>query len=138
MISYLKKFIPFAALIALIIFILGFASDFKPVMTFAWICYFVFFVLSIVIHYFSSITMQKKLGSFMGVFFVAIFSKLVIMAIVVLIYKAGHDTTDINFIIPFAIIYFSFLFFETIELVKLSRRSAVNTKPPDQAKKPSA
>lgn len=74
----------------------------------------------------------------MGVFFVAIFSKLVIMAIVVLIYKAGHDTTDINFIIPFAIIYFSFLFFETIELVKLSRRSAVNTKPPDQAKKPSA
>lgn len=137
MISYLKKFIPFAALIALIIFILGIAKEFKPVMTFAWICYSVFFVLSIVIHYFSSITMQKKLGSFMGVFFVSIFSKLVIVAIVIMIYKAGHDTSSVNYIIPFAIIYFSFLFFETIELVKLSRKSTVHPKPVDQPKKPS-
>ena len=73
----------------------------------------------------------------MGVFFVSIFSKLVIVAIVIMIYKAGHDTSSVNYIIPFAIIYFSFLFFETIELVKLSRKSTVHPKPVDQPKKPS-
>ncbi len=129
MIRYLKKFIPFAALIALILIIFSFADSFKPVMTFAWICYAVFFVVSIVTFYFAAITMKKRLGSFMGVFFTGIFSKLILTAIVVMIYKAGHDTSDVNYIIPFAIIYFSFLFFETIELVKLSRR----TKTPDKS-----
>jgi len=135
MTGFLKRIIPFAALIALILFILNLFPGFKPVMTFAWICFAVFFVTGIVTFYFSSITMKRKFSSFMGVFFVGIFSKLIITAIVVLIYKSGHDTTDVNYIIPFAIIYFSFLFFETIELVRLSRKTPGTRKPSGNAGK---
>ncbi|MEZ5014810.1 MAG: hypothetical protein R2794_11010 [Chitinophagales bacterium] len=123
MIKYLKKFLPFAALIALILVILGFASGFDEVMTFAWICFAVFFVLNIITYYFAMQTITKKFSSFMSVFFISIFSKLIITAIIVIVYRAGHEARDVNYIIPFAIVYFSFLFFETIELVSLSRRT---------------
>lgn len=130
--GFLKRFIPFAAIIALVLFILGFANDFKVVMPFAWTCYALFLALTIITFYFSVQTMGKKFSSFMNVFFVGIFSKLILSAIIVLVFKAKHDTSDINFIIPFAIIYFSFLLFETIELVKLSRKEEEKsqTKPP--------
>ncbi len=130
--GFLKRFIPFAAIIALVLFILGFAKGFETVMTFAWVCYALFLALSIITFYFSVQTMEKKFSSFMNVFFVSIFSKLILSAIIVLIFKAKNDTTDVNFIIPFAIIYFSFLLFETIELVKLSRKveDKSTTKPP--------
>jgi|GEM_PF-1055280 len=120
--GFLKRFIPFAAIIATILFILGFAKGFETVMTFAWVCYGLFLALSIITFYFSVQTMGKKFSSFMNVFFVSIFSKLILSAIIVIVFKAKNDTTDVNFIIPFAIIYFSFLLFETIELVKLSRK----------------
>lgn len=138
MAGYLKKFIPFAVLIALVLYILGFATDFKTAMPFAWVCYGVFFVISIVTYYFSSITMKKRLGSFIGVFFTGIFSKLVIAAVVVMIFKAGNDTTDVSYIVPFAIIYFSFLLFETIELVKLSRKAGAPEKKTNHPDKPAA
>jgi len=123
MIGYLKKLIPFAILIALILFVLKFFTAFKEVMLFAWICYCVFLVFSIVSFYFAANTMKKKFSQFMGVFFISIFAKLVIAATIVMVFKSDHDTTDAMFILPFAIIYFSFLFFETIELVKLSRKT---------------
>jgi biotin transporter BioY len=117
--GFLKRFIPFAAIIAMVLFILSFAKGFETVMTFAWVCYGLFLALTLMTFYFSAQTMEKKFSSFMNVFFVSI---LILSAIIVLIFKAKHNTTDVNFIIPFAIIYFSFLFFETIELVKLSRK----------------
>jgi hypothetical protein len=139
MISFLRKYIPFALLIAIILFIFGLFEQFKPVMKFAWLCYGVLFVLSLLTYYFSGLAMKKKFGSFMGVYFAGIFAKLIIVAIVVLVFKTGYkgETQDVSFIIPFAIIYFSFLFFETIELVKLSRRSPVPAKKPGESGKPS-
>lgn len=128
MLSFLKRLIPFALIIALVLVILNFATSFKPVMTFAWVCYGVFLVTGVLTYYFSAKTMDKKFSSFMNIFFVSIFSKLVITAIIVLVFKAKNDTADINYIIPFAIIYFSFLFFETVELVKLSRKVGNNIK----------
>ena len=90
-------------------------------MTFAWICFGVFLVLSVITFYLAAKTMGGKFSNFMNIFFVSIFSKLIITAIIVLNYKSKVNTADINFIIPFAIIYFSFLFFETVELAKMSK-----------------
>ncbi|MFI5170865.1 MAG: hypothetical protein ACHQFW_00655 [Chitinophagales bacterium] len=126
--SYLKKLILFAAFIALVIVCLSFVKTFRPVITFAWVCYGVFLALSIITFYFSTKTITGKFGSFMNIFFVSIFSKLVITAVIILIYKQKVETADVNFIIPFAIIYFSFLFFETLELVKMSRKVGNNQK----------
>jgi len=122
-----KRLILFAVLIAAILFVLGLFKNFKLVMTFAWVLYFVFLVLSFATLYLSGKTMTGKLSGFMNIFFVSIFSKLIITAIIVMVYKKNAAATDdINFIIPFAIIYFSFLFFETYELVKMSRRIGNN------------
>jgi hypothetical protein len=122
MTSYFKKFLPFAACIAVILIAMQYAERFKPVMQFAWICFALFFVFSIVTHYFSTRAMQGKLAGFMNVFFAGIIIKLIISGIVVAIYKtSGQDTSSILFIIPFAIIYFSFLVFDTMQLTKLSR-----------------
>ncbi|MBC8045710.1 MAG: hypothetical protein H7Y00_02855 [Fimbriimonadaceae bacterium] len=122
--AYLKKFIPFAILIAAILFSLNYVELYKPVMQFAWICYFLFFILSIATYYFSSKTMKGRFANFMNVFFAGIILKLIITGIVVVIYKtANPDTRASNFIVPFAIIYFSFLIFETLELVKLSKKT---------------
>ncbi len=126
MINYFKKLIPFAILIAIVLFILGFTKAFKPVMVFVWVCFGLFLALGIITYYFSSRTMEKKFSSFMNVFFVGIFSKLILASVIVMIFKAKNRDADISFVIPFAVIYFSFLFFETIELVKLSRRIGNN------------
>ena len=124
-----KRLILFAVFIAAVLFILSFFKNFKSVMAFAWVLYFVFLVLSFATLYLSGKTMTGKLSGFMNIFFVSIFSKLIITAIIVMVYKKNAEpTSDINFIIPSAIIYFSFLFFETYELVKMSRRIGNNQK----------
>ena len=117
----LKKLILFSAFIAIILVILSFVENYQPVMTFAWICFGVFLVLSVITFYLAAKTMGGKFSNFMNIFFISIFSKLIITAIIVLNYKSKVNTADINFIIPFAIIYFSFLFFETVELAKMSK-----------------
>ncbi|HNV97877.1 MAG TPA: hypothetical protein PKL06_00830 [Chitinophagales bacterium] len=127
--KFVLRLLPFSGVVAIVLFILGFVSVFKEVMMFAWICYALFLSLTLITYYFSMKTMQHKFSSFMNVFFVAIFSKLILSAILVLIFKASHDTTGLNYIVPFAIIYFSFLFFETIELVRLSRKIGNNAPP---------
>ncbi len=129
MFRFLLRFLIFAVVIAIVLFIMGFADLFKEVMTFAWICYALFTSLTVITYYFSMKTMERKFSSFMNVFFVGIFSKLILSAILVMIFKASHDTTGLNYIIPFAIIYFSFLFFETVELVRLSRKIGNNPPP---------
>lgn len=129
MTGFIKRLIPFAVIIAVVLFLLRYAKGFEEVMNFAWICYILFLILSIVTFYFSAKTMAQKFSNFMGVFFVSIFAKLILSAIIVLAYKAEHDTGNLNFIIPFAIIYFSFLIFETLELVKLSRKIGNNIAP---------
>lgn len=122
--QYLKKFLPFAIVIGLILAALPYLGDFSDIMPFAWLCYGLFFIMSIVTYYFSSKSMQGRFANFMNVFFAGIIAKLIITGIVVLLYKtSGADTKSLTFIIPFAIVYFSFLIFETLELVKLSNKS---------------
>lgn len=134
--GYFKRLILFAVFIAAILFVLSFFKNFQPVMTFTWVLYFVFLVLSFVTVFLSAKTMSGKFSGFMNIFFVSIFSKLIITAAIVLIYKSNNaeTTADINFIIPFAIVYFSFLFFETYELVKMSRRISSDQKKNNIAK----
>lgn len=129
---FLIRLFPFSLIIAVVLFILGFAQIFKDVMTFAWVCYGMFLALTIITYFFSMKTMERKFSSFMNVFFVGIFSKLILSAIIVMIFKASHDTSGLNYIIPFAIIYFSFLLFETVELVRLSNR--IGNNPPAKDK----
>lgn len=122
--QYLKKFLPFAIVIGLILAALPYLGNFSDIMPFAWLCYGLFFIMSIITYYFSSKSMQGRFANFMNVFFAGIIAKLIITGIVVLLYKtSGADTKSLTFIIPFAIVYFSFLIFETLELVKLSNRS---------------
>ncbi|MFN0274630.1 MAG: hypothetical protein ACKVPJ_02700 [Chitinophagales bacterium] len=122
--TYLKKFIPFSIFIAAILFSLSYAKGFAQVMEFAWICFSLFFILSIATYYFSAKTMKGRFANFMNVFFAGIILKLIITGIVVIIYKTQNpETKSLTFITPFAIIYFSFLIFETIHLVKLSKQT---------------
>ncbi|HNK98045.1 MAG TPA: hypothetical protein PKK72_00325 [Chitinophagales bacterium] len=123
----------FAVVLAIVLLILGMVSEFKPAMTFAWMCFGMFFALTLITYFFSAKTMERKFSSFMNVFFVGIFSKLILSAIMVLIFKAKNETTGLNYIVPFAIIYFTFLFFETVELVKLSR--SIGNPPPQKPTK---
>jgi len=123
MFKFLVRLSVFAAIIAVVLLILGFVDIFREVMVFTWICYAFFLSLSIITYFFSMRTMEKKLSSFMNVYFVGIFSKLILSAILVLIFKMTHDTSGLNYIIPFAIVYFSFLIFETVELAQLSRKA---------------
>lgn len=68
--------------------------------------------------------MKGRFANFMNVFFAGIILKLIITGIVVIIYKTQNpETKSLTFITPFAIIYFSFLIFETIHLVKLSKQT---------------
>ncbi len=126
--GFFKRLVLFAVAVAAILFVMGLFNKFAPVMTFAWICYFVFIVLTFITYFFSAKTINGKLAGFMNIFFVSIFTKLIITAIIVLAYKSKNQTSDINFIIPFAIIYFSSLIFETIELVNLSKKIGNNNK----------
>lgn len=128
--KFLGRLLPFAIIIAIVLVCLSFVGEFKQVMVFAWTCYAMFLVLTVVSYYFSLKTMDKKFSSFMSVMSVAIFSKLILSAIMVLIFKMSHDTSGTAYIIPFAIIYFAFLFFETMELVKLSKQIGNNAPPP--------
>lgn len=123
MAAYLRQFIPFSIVIAAILFGLNYLNGFERVMNFTWICFALFFILSIATYYFSAKTMKGRFANFMNVFFAGIILKLIITGIVVLIYKSQNpDTTSFVFIIPFAIIYFSFLIFETMHLVRLSKQ----------------
>lgn len=123
MAAYLRQFIPFSIVIAAILFGLNYLNGFDRVMNFAWICFALFFILSFATYYFSAKTMKGRFANFMNVFFAGIILKLIITGIVVLIYKTQNpDTKSFIFIIPFAIIYFSFLIFETIHLVRLSKQ----------------
>lgn len=129
MIDFLKRFLPFSAIVAVALFGLGKLEMFSSAMDFVWICFVLFFVLAIVTYYFSASTMRQKFSNFMGVFFVSIFAKLILSAIVVMVYKSTNDVGGIAFIAPFALIYFSFLIFETLELVKLSKALGNNAPP---------
>ncbi|MBK8346004.1 MAG: hypothetical protein IPL12_23585 [Bacteroidetes bacterium] len=42
MLGFLKKFIPFAFIIALVLYLLSFVNGFEEVMPFAWICFGLF------------------------------------------------------------------------------------------------
>ncbi len=133
MLKFVVRLIIFAVVLAIVLLILGMVSEFKPAMTFAWMCFGMFFALTLITYFFSAKTMERKFSSFMNVFFVGIFSKLILSAIMVLIFKAKNETTGLNYIVPFAIIYFTFLFFETVELVKLSR--SIGNPPPQKPTK---
>jgi hypothetical protein len=131
MLKFVLRLSVFAGILAIVLLILGMVSAFKPAMSFAWMCYGMFFALTLITYYFSAKTMERKFSSFMNVFFVGIFSKLILSAIMVLIFKAtSPETSGLSYIVPFAIIYFTFLFFETIELVRLSRK--VGNTPPQK------
>lgn len=121
--AYLKKILPFAIVVGIALFLLGFVDEFKPALAFAWICYAVFFLLSVGTFYLFSKNMQGRFQNFMNIYFLGIVVKLFITGALVLIYKHYYpDTSTIAFAVPFALIYFSFLFFETVALAKQSRK----------------
>ncbi len=121
--SFILKFWLFAAVIGLGLFLLGTAELFRPAIGFAWICYAVFFVITLGTFYLYSKNMHGRFQNFMQIFFAGIILKLFIAGALVLVYKQYYpDSSTIAFALPFALIYFSFLFFETIALSKLSRK----------------
>lgn len=123
MINYLKKFIPFSLFVAIGLFLLGLSDLFKPVMQFAWICFGVFFILSVVVYQLSAKSMHGRFQNFMNIFFLGIILKLFITGALVIIYKKNNpEGSTLAFAVPFALIYFSFLAFETILLVRLSKQ----------------
>ena len=123
MTHYLKRFLPFAICVGVILFLLGRSNAFQPAMSFAWICYSVFMLLNIGTFYFSSKNMEGRFQNFMNIYFAGIVIKLFITGALIIIYKSYFpETTTTAVIIPFALIYFSFLFFETAALVKQSRK----------------
>lgn len=123
MTSYIKKLIPFAIVVAIALAALGMMDMFKATMRFAWICYAVFFVLSVLTFYLSSKHMHGRFQNFMNIFFAGIVIKLFVTGALVIIYKRYNpDSSTLAFAVPFALVYFSFLFFETVLLVKQSRQ----------------
>ncbi|HMX03253.1 MAG TPA: hypothetical protein PKE14_01210, partial [Chitinophagales bacterium] len=95
MLKFVVRLIIFAVVLAIVLLILGMVSEFKPAMTFAWMCFGMFFALTLITYFFSAKTMERKFSSFMNVFFVGIFSKLILSAIMVLIFKVKNETTGL-------------------------------------------
>lgn len=121
--TFLKKFLPFAIVVGIALFLLGLLNVFKPAMAFAWICYVVFFLLSVATFYLFSKNMYGRFQNFMNIYFLGIVIKLFITGALVIIYKQYYpNTSTLAFAVPFALIYFSFLFFETVALAKQSRK----------------
>lgn len=122
---FLLKYVIFSICIAAVLFAMSLNVKFENVMQFAWLCFALFFILGAVTFYFSSSGMKGRFANFMNIYFAGIIVKLIITGIVVLLFKSAHpESKSLNFIIPFSLIYFSFLIFETIELVKLSRKNS--------------
>jgi hypothetical protein len=123
---FLIKYLLFSLLLAVALYLLGMVQMFSPVMLFAWICYAVFFVLTFLTFYMAARSMEGRFQNFMNIFFLGIIIKLFITGAVVVIYKSTapeEEVSSIMFALPFALVYFSFLVFETSYLVKLSKVS---------------
>lgn len=121
--AFLVKYVIFSAIIAAILILLSFLSAFGDAVPFAWICFGLFFIFGLVSYYITARAMQDKFRTFLNVFMGGIIVKLILTAVVVLVYKSKHETSTMNYIVPFAIVYFSFLIFETRELAALSRKT---------------
>lgn len=121
---FLLRYLLFSILLAVALYLMGTAKLFAPVMLFAWICYAVFFVLTFITFYMAAQSMQGRFQNFMNIFFLGIIIKLFITGAVVVIYKSTapeEAASSVTFALPFALVYFSFLVFETSYLVKLSK-----------------
>ncbi len=124
--KFLTLFLPFSILVASVLFVIQFAGYFKNEMIFAWICFGFFFIAAMVTYYFSAKSMEGQFGKFMNIYFAGILGKLIIVGILVIIYKRLYPDTNLAAIIPFAIVYFSFLIFETLALAMLSKKRGNN------------
>jgi O-antigen/teichoic acid export membrane protein len=121
---FLLRYLFFSLLLAIALYLLGTVDMFSPVMLFAWICYAVFFVLTFLTFYMAARSMNGRFQNFMNIFFLGIIIKLFITGAVVVIYKStapDEEVSSVMFALPFALVYFSFLAFETSYLVKLSK-----------------
>lgn len=122
--SFLIRFVIFSILLAIALYFLGTLPLFQAVMFFAWLCYGLFFLLTGFTFWMAARSMKGRFQNFMNVFFLGIILKLFLTGAVVVIYKstaAPDDASTLSFVAPFALIYFSFLAFETTQLVGLSK-----------------
>jgi len=123
--QFLFRFLAFSAIIAVVLYFLGQVELIQPAMKFAWICFAIFFALTLGTYIMAAKSMAGRFQNFMNVFFAGIILKFFVVGTLVLIYnsvKPEEANSSIAFVIPFALIYFSYLAFETVYLVKLSKQ----------------
>lgn len=121
--SFILSFSILSVCIAVALYLMGSMERIQPVMTYAWICLALFILLTLGTYYMAVQSMKGRFQNFMNIFFAGIIIKFFVVGTMVMVYKysSGDASDSIAFIIPFAVIYFPYLFFETFFLVRQSK-----------------
>jgi O-antigen/teichoic acid export membrane protein len=123
--SFLPRFLVAAIMIALVLFAIGRWEYVTGAMQFAWISYAVFFALTLITFIIISRSLNSRFQQFMNIFFTGMIIKFFVAGTMVLIYKSitGVAANSIAFAIPFAWVYFSFLIWETVWLLRMNKKT---------------
>ena len=121
--AFLPRFLMVATLIAAVLLAIGQWDFVADAMQFAWISYGVFFALTLITFIMISRSLGERFQHFMNIFFTGMILKFFVAGAMVLIYKSvvGVAANSIAFAIPFACVYFSFLIWETIWLLRFNK-----------------
>lgn len=122
-IHYLKKLLIYSAVIAIFSFILAFflpEQYVSPAMPFI----LVFFIaVSLLTHYFVLRTLTKRMSQFVNFFMIAIFVKLLIYIVIIVVYGLMNTKDLIPFVVTFFLYYLLYTLFELISMLKLQKKN---------------
>ncbi len=82
--------------------------------------YFLFFGISLLTYYLISSSLEKKISRFVNIYMISTFIRLVLFAIIIVIYVFLNKQDAIPFIITFFIFYLFYTSFEVISILKIS------------------
>jgi uncharacterized membrane protein YhaH (DUF805 family) len=114
-------FFSISAVLALAVWGTGTIPQLSGAMSLVWICFLSFFLLTYLVSAFGLRFIDSgKSSSFMGVFFAGLVMKIIVAGTLILIYRKVYEMDNNWIVLPFSLIYFTYLIFETIILVKAS------------------
>ncbi len=120
-IQFLKRLLVFSLIIGAVSYGLNFLLPEEYVSP-AMLYILLFFVsVSLLSHYMALKSMAKKMSHFANFFMISIFIKLVLYAVIIVIYVQMYKSDLIPFAITFFIYYVCFTIFELASLLKLQK-----------------
>lgn len=121
--TFYKQLAMVSAIVAVVLALLNTQDLFASHQSFSWISWGFFILFCLVVFFLSSLSAKSENKSLFGqVFLLSIFFKILLCALLIIVYALVGNPQNKFFVIPFAIIYFAFTTYKVYFVTKLAKQ----------------